>query len=123
MFGTILSAIGGVFSGGGAVEKIATEWIETNKEKAEAKALMVKTLDPNGKMRRDLSRFASAAYGFYLFCTTILLFMVAFEVGDSIGAEKAASMMTELFLPITTSWGAIVGASFGVNYTNVKHNK
>lgn len=107
-----------IFGGGIAksVENIATEWIETDKEQAEAKALFVKTLDPNGKMRRDLSRFASAMYGFYLVCTTILIFMTAFV--ESEGAKLAAEMMTELFLPITTSWATIVGASFGVNGIN-----
>jgi len=109
-----------LFSGGliGSVEKVASEFIETNQEKAEAQALMIKTLDPNGKMRRDLSKFACVAYGFYLVMTTILLFMVAFEFGDAKGAETAAGMMKELFLPITTAWGGIVGASFGVNGVN-----
>jgi hypothetical protein len=53
-----------LFSGGlvKSVENIASEWIETDMETAEAKSLMIKTLDPNGKMRRDLSRFACKAY-------------------------------------------------------------
>ena len=41
-----------------SIENIATEWIETDQEKAEAQAVMIKALDPNGKMRRDLSKFA-----------------------------------------------------------------
>ena len=53
-----------LFGGGvvDSVEKIATEWIETDKEKAEAgmidakaKSLFVKVLDPNGKMRKQIS--------------------------------------------------------------------
>ena len=107
--------------GGGlvkSVESIAAEWIETDLEKAEAQALMIKTLDPNGIMRRELSRFACIAYGFYLIAMVILSLMVAFGVGDSTGAELAASMMVDLFTPITTAWGAIVGASFGVNGVN-----
>ena len=100
------------------IAEVAKEWIDTDKETAEAKAIFVKTLDPNGKMRRDLSRFASLAYGFYLLCTTVLIFMVAFKVGDPIGAKEASEMMTELFLPITGSWATIVGASFGVNGVN-----
>ena len=112
--------IGKIFGGGivSSLEKVALEAIETDKESAEAKAIMIKTLDPNGKMRRDLSRFASLAYGFYLLCTTILIFMVAFKVGDPTGAKEASEMMTELFLPITGSWATIVGASFGVNGVN-----
>jgi hypothetical protein len=79
---------------------------------------MVKTLDPNGKMRRDLSRFACIAYGFYLIAMVLLSFMVAFNLGDTAGAETAASMMQDLFMPITTAWAGIVGASFGVNGMN-----
>ena len=111
-----------IFTGGAvnSLEKVALEWIDTAKETAEAGVIMVKALDPNGKMRRDLSRFASKAYGFYLINTTILLYMVAFNVGDAEGAKLAAKGMTELFTPITASWAAIVSASFGVNYSNVK---
>ncbi len=109
-----------LFSGGvvKSVERIASEFIETDMESAEAKALMIKTLDPNGLMRRDLSRFACWAYGFYLIAMVTLGFMQAFAVGDTIGAAKAAEMMAGLFLPITTSWAAIVSASFGVNAAN-----
>ena len=102
----------------GSIERIASEAIETDKESAEAKALFIKTLDPNGKMRRDLSRFASLMYGFYLLATTVLIFMMSFDVGDSVGAQDAVTAMTELFVPITTAWGGIVGASFGVNGVN-----
>jgi len=101
-----------------SVERIASEWIETDMESAEAKAVMIKAIDPNGKMRRDLSRFASRAYGFYLVSTTILIFAHAYGLGDSEASREAMTAMTELFLPITTSWAAIVGASFGVNGIN-----
>ena len=116
MWGSIAS----IFTGGivSSVEKIALEFIDTDKESAEAKSMLVKTLDPNGKMRRDLSRFASRAYGFYLVMTTILLYMVAFNIGDAEGAKIAAKGMTELLTPITASWAAIVSASFGVNVSN-----
>ena len=125
----IFSAIGAMFGGGG-LTTIATEFIETNKETAEAKALFVKTLDPNGNMRRQLSTFACAAYGFYLFTTVILIFMSVWGVGGETctttgaitscltNADVAAGRMTELFLPITGSWAAIVSASFGVNGVN-----
>ena len=116
MIGFLTSLI----SGGavGAIERIASEAIETDKESAEAKALFVKTLDPNGKMRRDLSKFACLAYAFYLVAMVALSFMVAFNIGDAVGAETAANMMQGLFLPITTAWGSIVAASFGVNGVN-----
>ena len=109
-----------IFTGGivKSVENLASEWIETDMESAEAKALMVKTLDPNGKMRRDLSRFACKAYAFYLVSMVILSMMVAFGFGDTTGATLATEMMKELFFPITTAWAGIVGASFGVNGMN-----
>ena len=102
----------------GSLERVATEFIETNQEKAEAQAVMIKAIDPNGKMRRDLSKFACLAYAFYLVSMVILSFMVAFGVGDTAGAETAANMIQSLFLPITAAWSAIVSASFGVNGMN-----
>ncbi len=112
--------IANLFSGGvvKSIENIASEWIETDLETAEAKALMIKTMDPNGKMRRDLSRFTCTVYGWYLASMVGLSFMVAFGMGDADGAESAAGMMQDLFVPITAAWSAIVGASFGVNGVN-----
>ncbi len=124
----MLGFLGKIFSSGvmGNVERIASEWIETDMEKAEAQTLLIKTLDPNGIMRRELSRFACVAYGYYLIVTSVLVLVTAFGPapavidGESLRtqAEIAASMMTELFLPITTAWATIVGASFGVNAVN-----
>jgi len=116
------SQIASIFTGGAttAISDIAKEWIQTDKESAEAKALMVKTLDPNGKMRRDLSQFASRMYGLYLIITLILLVMIYFKIGDVEAGKLVADKITDLFTPITTSWGLIVSASFGVNFANVK---
>ena len=132
------SAIKGIFSGGlvTGLEKVALEYIDTAKETAEAKAIMVKTMDPNGLMRRGLARFASQMYAFYLVMAVILIMMYAvfgfINAGETsevalqiIQTRKgiigdAVSSMVELFLPITTAWGTIVSASFGVNYANVK---
>lgn len=113
-------------TGGGvatAIEKIALEAIDTDKETAEAKALFVKTLDPNGKMRRELSRFASWAYAFYLFNAVVLIYMRQFGIGDAAAAGETVKAITDLFIPITTAWGAIVGASFGVNGVNAVKEK
>ena len=107
----------------GSVERLASEFIETDMESAEARSLFVKTLDPNGKMRRDLSRFSCRAYGFYLMAMVGLSFMVAFGIGDIAGAEKAAIILSDLFLPITAAWGGIVSASFGVQATNAIKNR
>lgn len=119
------SFLSNLFSSGvvGSIERIASEAIETQKESAEAKALWIKTLDPNGMMRRELSRFACKAYGFYLISTTGLIFAHAYGLGDSVASKDAMGAMTDLFLPITTAWGGIVSASFGVNYANVKAGK
>jgi len=109
-----------LFSSGvvGSIERIASEAIETDKESAEAKSLFIKTLDPNGVMRRELSRFACVAYGFYLVAATALIVMHSFGIGEAVQSKEAMEAMTDLFLPITTAWGGIVGASFGVNATN-----
>ena len=118
---------GGLFS---TIEGIATEWIETNQEKAEAQAVMIKALDPNGKLRRVVTLFTCFSYGWYLLITSLMVLLSAWGAGGEmcttaatatecrLSAEIAASMLTELFLPITTAFGAIVGASFGVNYKN-----
>lgn len=106
---------GGVIS---SVERIASELIETDKESAEAKALMIKTLDPNGLMRRDISSKISSMYVVYIFLVMVLVLMQSFGVGDVGGVKTAISSLTELFVPITTMFTAIVGASFGVNGLN-----
>ena len=123
-----MSFLGNLFGGGvmSALTAVATEYIQTDKESAEAKALFVKTLDPNGNMRRQLSQFSCVAYGFYLVATVVLIFMSVWGVGGETcvgtdcvaNADVAAGRMTELFLPITGSWAAIVSASFGVNGVN-----
>ena len=119
----------------GAIENVALEAIETDKESAEAKALWIKTLDPNGVMRRELSSFACKAYGFYLVATVLLIFIYASfgiyagdEITSDITAQKeaiaeAVAAMKDLFLPITGSWAAIVSASFGVNGMNTWKGK
>lgn len=101
------------------------EWIETDKEQAEAKTVMIKALDPNGMMRRQLSSDVTQMYKVYLFSTILLLaieFICAFfnvQV-ETEALAIASSKLTELFVPITSLFGVIVTASFGVNYANVK---
>ena len=121
-----------IFTGGlgSAIAGVANELIDTPLEKAQAQALKVKAMDPNGNMRRGLSVFASRAYGFYLTMTVVLIFMSVWSVGGDTctivneiescraKADIAADRMTDLFLPITASWGGIVTASFGVNGVN-----
>ena len=125
-----------IFTGGAfkSIENIASEWIETEKESAEAKTIMIKALDPNGKMRRDQSNNVGGMYKFYLISTAIMILIelvYSMYIGDSllkddyvlVALDNATTKMTGLFVPITTLYGAIVTASFGVNYANVKQNK
>jgi hypothetical protein len=118
------------FMSGGAVksiENIASEWIETDLESAEAKVLMVKTLDPNGLMRRELSRRVTGLYTLYIVVTLVLLICESFGLGPVIDGQLSVSLATDkvadLFVPITTLFGIIVSASFGVNYANTKAGK
>lgn len=126
---SFLAGLKAVFTGGffSTVENIATEMIETEKESAEAKTLMLKVLDPNGIMRRELSRKVSFYYGVYLFVMLALLVCEFFGfVPSGQSPEQIASVtakLGELFAPITTAFGMIIGASFGVNYYNVKNGK
>lgn len=114
------------FSGSGVVksiENIASEWIQTDMESAEAKVLMVKTLDPNGMMRRELSKRVTNLYTLYIITALTLLILESFGVGDKIGIIAATQKTTDLFAPITALFGLIVSASFGVNYANAKLGK
>lgn len=129
-----LSGIASFFTSGGTmktVENIATEWIETDLEKAEAKTVMIKALDPNGAMRRQLSRDVTNLYKIYIVSTLglLLLEFIVNLVGLNTELVTEASMIaissttgkiTELFIPITSLFGVIVTASFGVNYANVR---
>jgi hypothetical protein len=125
----MFKAIASIFTGGGfkAIENIATEWIETDMEKAEAQTVMLKALDPNGLMRRGLSERVSGLYSLYILVTLALLICEAFALGpmngDQLAVSIATSKVTDLFTPITTLFGIIVSASFGVNYANTKANK
>tara|TARA_R110001599_G_scaffold158718_2_gene345492 strand:- start:265 stop:639 length:375 start_codon:yes stop_codon:yes gene_type:complete len=122
----IIAALKAIFTGSGAVksiENIASEWITTDMESAEAKVLMVKALDPNGLMRRDLSNRVATLYSIYLITALILLTLEFFGFGNSLAIEEVTTKLTDLFLPISTLFGLIVSASFGVNYANVKGEK
>ena len=129
-----LSGIASFFTSGGTmktVENIATEWIETDLEKAEAKTVMIKALDPNGAMRRQLSRDVTQLYKIYVVSALVLLFL-EFVVnliglntelvldGAMVAISATTGKVTDLFVPITSLFGVIVTASFGVNYANVK---
>ena len=122
---SVFSKLASIFTGGAikSIENIASEWIETDMESAEAKVLMVKTLDPNGKMRRDLSTRVTDLYTLYILVTLSLLILESFGIGDQLGIAIATGKVTELFAPITTLFGVIVSASFGVNYVNTKSGK
>jgi hypothetical protein len=105
-----------------SVESVAKEWIETSGEKAEANALMVKTLDPNGLMRRDISSKISTMYIVYISVMMFLVIVQAFGIEPE-NVSAAIANLTDLFVPITTMFTAIVGASFGVNGLNATKGK
>jgi hypothetical protein len=119
------AAIANIFTGGvvKSIENIASEWITTDMESAEAKVVMIKALDPNGKMRRDLSRRVTQLYTLYIVVALALLACESFGFGDATAIAVATSKIAELFLPITGMFSMIIGASFGVNYKNVKSEK
>jgi hypothetical protein len=115
----------------GAVENLAKEWIDTDIEKAEASALMVKTLDPNGLMRRQISRTVSTLYVAYIAIVLVLVLIQSFGLSPMVenngqqvmAVQLAIESLKELFIPITTAFTAIVGASFGVNGINSNKGK
>lgn len=99
-----------------SVEVIATEWIETDKEKAEAQAVMVKALDPNGKLRRDIGYTLRTLVTGFAGLMTLLILCQAF--GGGTGVETAITNLKELFIPFVEMFGMITMASFGVNAVN-----
>lgn len=110
-----------------SVERIASEWIETDKESAEAKAIYLKALDPNGAMRLEITRRVLSLYTFYVVVMVLLLsfeFMNFVPSGTTtLQMEKATSKLIDLFVPITSMAGVIVSASFGVNWQNSKNDR
>ena len=126
----MIKLIKSIFSGSGAtksIENIASEWIQTDLERAEAKTLMIKALDSNGKMRRDLSHMVSRLYALYIITALLLIVLEFFGIGSMIEGDititTATDRITDLFLPITGMFTTIVSASFGVNYMNIKKDK
>ena len=101
-----------------AIENVALEWIETDMEDAEAKAVRIKALDPNGIMRRDIMRFVIRVYGSYLAIGAVLIIVIFFDLGDQEAAKLSFKALTELFVPITSLFGALATASFGINASN-----
>jgi len=116
--------VASLFGGGvvKSIENIASEFIETDMESAEAKALMVKTLDPNGLMRRNISTKVSSMYVVYISLVMVLVLMQSFGFKPE-EVKLAITSLTDLFVPITTMFTAIVGASFGVNGLNATKGK
>ena len=131
------SLIKGIIS---PITDLASELIDTPLELAQAQVLKIKALDPNGKMRRQLSKSVTLMYMVYIFSMLGLIAAQFFGYGiirpeDGIALAKwmliandaqdlrmitATDSLKELFLPITGAFTAIVSASFGVNYANVK---
>ena len=117
----MLNFLSSIFGGGdGAIAKIATEWIETDKESAEAKAVMVKALDPSGNMRIFITKVVFGLVAMYMVTMTLLVITYSFGFGIADNMKVAIENLASLFLPLMTTSSLIVGASFGVNAMNVK---
>ena len=106
---------GGLFS---SIEGITKELIDTPLEKAQAQVLKIKALDPNGKMRRSITSTTMHLYKVYIYVMLFLLLLSSFNLGNVLQIAGAIESMKELFLPITTAFGTIMAASFGVNTMN-----
>ena len=121
----MIGLLKGIFSSGavGAIERIASEAIETHKEEAEAKSLFVKTLDPNGLMRRQISKTVSGLYTIYVITMLALIVLQFFGVGDPESLGTAVDSVKSLFEDITLAFITIIGASFGVNGVNSYQKK
>jgi len=106
---------GGLF---GSIEGITKELVDTPLEKAQAQAIKLKAIDPNGKMRREISSGTMQLYKLYVYVMLVLLLSQSFNLGDPEQVKTAIGNMVDLFLPITTAFGTIMTATFGVNATN-----
>lgn len=100
------------------VTKASEKWFETAKDKAEATSLYLKAIDPNGKMRREITKTTMRLYSTYVYVMLVLLLSQSFDVGNAKQIATAVTNMKDLFLPITTAFGTIMTASFGVNGVN-----
>ena len=123
MFNPFKFLTGGIVK---SIENIASEWIETDIESAEAKTLMIKTLDPNGKMRRDIANTVCRLYVVYIVVSLVLILCQSFDLSTIIiiegiehrSVDLAVESVTDLFVPITTLFTVITSACFGVNAVN-----
>jgi len=106
---------GGLFS---SIAGITKELIDTPLELAQAQAIKLKAIDPNGKMRREITSGTMHLYKIYVYVMLALLLSQSFNVGDAKQIQEAIASMVDLFLPITTAFGTIMTATFGVNGIN-----
>ena len=111
---------GGLFS---SIENVTKELIDTPLEIAQAQAIKLKAIDPSGKMRRDISSGTMHLYKVYVYTMMGLLLAQAFGLGNPAELKEAIDSMKELFMPITTAFGAIMTATFGVNGMNSYKDK
>ena len=123
MFNPFKFLTGGIVK---SIENIASEWIETDMESAQAKTLMIKTLDPNGRMRRDIASTVCRLYVVYIVVSLALILCQSFDLTTLViiddvehrSVDLAVESVTDLFVPITTLFTVITSACFGVNAVN-----
>ena len=118
----LVSGVLGLFGADGvarSVEKVATEYIKAPEGALFAKSQLLKVIDPNGRMRREIALTVKKLYALYILTILILVFAQAYGYGNSENIGAAITSVTDLFVPITTMFSAIISASFGVNAFNV----
>ena len=108
------------------IAKITDTLVTTDEERANARALILKAIDPNGIMRRQISFVVCLLYFIYNMTIFILTLCYALNFGTIAIVEgkeinllhNAILSLTDMYQSISTIFGIIVAASFAVNGVN-----
>ena len=113
---------GGIAS---AVENLGTEYLrreltqaEAEKISAEAKAVAIKAIDPNGNMRLKTTACVVYVWAGLIAAIALLILLQAAGIGEPEAITQARADMFELFAPVSALVSAVVLASYGVNAMN-----
>lgn len=100
----------------GILGKISDKFLETNKDKLDAKSNFLKTIDPNGTMRVAITY---GVFRLFTYQTIVLTSLIILNIPfNSVRILEAISSLVELYKPVATAFGLIVSASFCVNMMN-----
>ena len=114
-----------------ALTGLVDETFTSKEEKAEIKIQLLKAVDPNGQMRRQISGIVGVTWLFYNIALFVLVLCEAFALSPEVmhngqmtlAVSIAVQRIADLYLPVTTLFGSIVGVSFGVNGINAWQKK